>query len=144
MWCLHNHLSANGHCNEDELEIMALQYRPDDKAEQNNEYHVASFVAQVMDTEMDNVRQAIEQVEGSEIHAVSAQGKIVFTLEGSHQAGIGRNIDQLKYHPGLLSLAPVYHQFISEDSVPEHSDQQYGPAIRTRNSDQILEPDIRK
>lgn len=114
---------------------MALQYRPDDN-EKGNEYHVASFVAQVMDAEMDNVRQAIEQVEGSEIHVVSPQGKIVFTLEGSHQASIGRNIDLLKYHPGLLSLAPVYHQFISEDSVAELSDQPFRPEIQTSNLDQ--------
>ena len=81
-----------------------------------NEYHVASFVAQVLDAEIDQVKQAIEQVDGSDIHAISPEGKIVFTLEGSHQAGIGRNIDKLKDHPGLLSLAPVYHQFITEDS----------------------------
>ncbi len=87
--------------------------------EATTEYHVASFIAQVIDAEMGRVKQAIEQLSGSEIHAVSPQGKIVFTLEGSHQAGIGKNIDKLKYHPGLLSLAPVYHQFISEDSDSE-------------------------
>ena len=113
---------------------MALQIRPEDHQadDQKNEYHVASFVAQVMDAELDRVRQAIEQVDGSEIHVISPQGKIVFTLEGSHQAGIGRNIDKLKYHPGLLSLAPVYHQFISEDSVAENSKQRF----QTRDSDQ--------
>lgn len=92
------------------------------EATKQDEYHVASFVAQVIAAEMDQVKQAIEQVDGSEIHAVSPEGKIVFTLEGNHQAGIGRNIDKLKYHPGLLSLAPVYHQFITEDSDSCHSD----------------------
>ena len=98
---------------------MALQIRDDCYQDTTGEYHVASFVAQVMDTEMDRVKQAIEQIDGSDIHVISPEGKIVFTLEGSHQAGIGRNIDKLKDHPGLLSLAPVYHQFITESSDPE-------------------------
>lgn len=107
---------------QDAQEIKQVSNQPANQAsnqEMTTEYHVASFVAQVADTEMDRVKQAIDQVSGSEIHAVSAEGKIVFTLEGSHQAGIGKNIDKLKYHPGLLSLAPVYHQFISEDSDSE-------------------------
>jgi nitrate reductase NapD len=112
-------LPAVGNCIEDELNIMALQIRDDCYQDTTGEYHVASFVAQVIDTEMDRVKQAIEQIDGSDIHVISPEGKIVFTLEGSHQAGIGRNIDKLKDHPGLLSLAPVYHQFITESSDPE-------------------------
>ena len=102
---------------------MAMQIRPDcyeiNHQDAKREYHVASFVAQAINTDIDQVRLAIEQVDGSDVHVISPEGKIVFTLEGSHQAEIGRNIDKLKNHPGLLSLAPVYHQFISEDSAPE-------------------------
>ncbi|MFT5657194.1 MAG: nitrate reductase NapD [Gammaproteobacteria bacterium] len=79
------------------------------------EYHVASFVAQVLNADLDDVKQAIEQIIGAEIHAVSAQGKIVFTLEDSSQQGIGQNIDKLKYQRGLLNLAPVYHEFMTEN-----------------------------
>ena len=112
---------------------MALQIRPDGYQDTKGEYHVASFVAQAMNSELDQVKQAIEQVDGSDIHAISPEGKIVFTLEGSHQAGIGRNIDKLKDHPGLLSLAPVYHQYITEDSNPDHSDQER----QTQNKEQL-------
>ncbi|MBV1907688.1 MAG: chaperone NapD [Kangiellaceae bacterium] len=78
------------------------------------EYHVASFIAHAMANQMLDVQLAIKELEGAEVHAVSEQGKIVFTIEGSSQAGIGRKIDLLKYHTGLLNLAPVYHQFLSE------------------------------
>jgi nitrate reductase NapD len=107
---------------QDAQETKQISIQADSQTSKQNEYHIASFVAQVITTEMDQIKLAIEQVSGSEIHAVSPEGKIVFTIEGSHQAGIGRNIDQLKYNPGLLSLAPIYHQFITEDSDSENFD----------------------
>lgn len=142
MWGLYYQLPAKCDCIEDELNMTTIeQVEQDAEAIKRvggqssmpstgqtsheavaREYHVASFVAQVIESEMAQVKQAIEQINGSEIHVVSPEGKIVFTLEGSHQGGIGKNIDGLKYHPGLLSLAPVYHQFITEDSDTDSSE----------------------
>lgn len=80
----------------------------------NNEYHVASFVAHAMFEQLECVEQAINATEGAEIHVTSEDGKIVFTLEGNSQKSIGAKIDQLKYHNYLLSLSPVYHQYLAE------------------------------
>lgn len=79
------------------------------------EYHVASFVAHAMKKNITQVTEEITCTEGAEIHAVSEEGKIVFTLEASSQKKIGCLIDQLKHHVGLLSLSPIYHQFLTEE-----------------------------
>ena len=79
-----------------------------------DEYHIASFVAHAKITSLAEVKEAIINTEGAEIHATSPEGKVVFTLEGKSQKSIGRRIDELKLHTGLLNLSPVYHQYIDE------------------------------
>ena len=76
----------------------------------NQEYHVASFVANAMNGNVQQVKQSINDIDGTEIHGVSPTGKIVFTIEDSSHRAIGNKIDLLKNHEGLLSLLPVYHQ----------------------------------
>lgn len=82
---------------------------------QEQEYHVASFVIHAMQDQVEQVRQDILQCEGTEIHATSADGKIVFTVEATSQFAIGDIIDQLKLHTGIFSLSPVYHQFLPQE-----------------------------
>jgi len=86
----------------------------DAKAQTSDEYHVASFIAHAMAKRLDEVRAEIESIKGAEIHAQSPEGKIVFTLEASSHGAIGKNIDQLKLHTGILNLSPVYHQYLNE------------------------------
>ena len=81
----------------------------------SDEYHVASFVAHAQLDLVDLVKSDISQMDGAEIHADDGNGKIVFTIEASSQGQIGASIDQLKYHTGLYSLSPVYHQFVTEE-----------------------------
>ncbi|GAA5130418.1 chaperone NapD [Thalassotalea piscium] len=94
---------------------MPETYTPaQSQEEQAHEYHVASFVAHAQMHQIESVSNEISLTEGAEIHAISGEGKIVFTLEASTQKKIGFLIDQLKHHIGLLSLSPVYHQFLTE------------------------------
>jgi nitrate reductase NapD len=81
----------------------------------HDEYHVASFVAHAKPHCLDQVSTEINQSEGAEIHGVNEQGKIVFTLEANSHKAIGRQIDLLKQHTGLVNLFPVYHQFDPQD-----------------------------
>ena len=83
--------------------------------ERNIEYHVASFVAHAIPSHLEQVKDDIAALLGTEIHGVSEQGKIVFTVEANNQKTIARVIDQLKTHTGLFSLAPIYHQFLNEN-----------------------------
>ncbi|WP_440876404.1 chaperone NapD [Thalassotalea sp. PLHSN55] len=80
----------------------------------DEEYHVASYVAHAMPDQIELIQHEINQLEGAEIHATSDIGKIVFTLEATNQKKIANLIDTIRHHKGLLNLAPVYHQFLNE------------------------------
>ena len=91
------------------LEISSV-----DTFDHKDEYHIASFVAFAIMSKLNEVKEAINNTIGSEIHATTPEGKIVFTLEGDSQKVIGKRIDELKFHTGLINLSPVYHQYIDE------------------------------
>lgn len=90
---------------------------------QNDEYHVASFVAHAIADSIEEVSSEILNLPGAEIHATSEVGKIVFTIESTSQKSIGRYIDHVRHHKGLLSLSPVYHQFLNEEQQVENEKQ---------------------
>lgn len=91
---------------------------------QNDEYHVASFVAHAMADSIEEVSSEILNLPGAEIHATSEVGKIVFTIESTSQKSIGRYIDHVRHHKGLLSLSPVYHQFLNEEHQAQSNQAQ--------------------
>ncbi len=86
------------------------------KDSQPSEYHVASFVAYPILAQLDEVKQAITDIEGAEIHVTSEEGKIVFTMEGSSYRDIGTKMDIIRVHKGIINLSPVYHQILDEST----------------------------
>lgn len=82
----------------------------------NEEYHVVSFVVHAPFSLSEELSQIITNIDGGEVHAVSPEGKIVFTVEGLHQKDIDKKIIEIKDHNGVLSLSPVYHQYLSESA----------------------------
>lgn len=84
-----------------------------------SEYHIASLVASCILAEVDAVKQAINEVDGTEIHATSDEGKVVFTIEGISHKDIGKKMDILRVHQGIMNLSPVYHQFLDESNELE-------------------------
>lgn len=84
-------------------------------SDNTREYHVASFVAHAIQAQLDEVVKSINDLQGTEIHAISELGKIVFTVEANHQRDIASVIDTLNLHIGLFSLAPIYHQFLTNE-----------------------------
>ena len=54
----------------------------------SHEYHVASFIAHVLPKHSVIISQKINQHTQMEVHAISDQGKIVFTVEGESQNGM--------------------------------------------------------
>jgi len=94
---------------------MRKEFMPNNQTV-TDEYHIASFVAHAMAEAIEDVSNAINAVEGAEVHATGETGKIVFTVEAPSQKKIGRHIDELRQHAGLLSLSPVYHQFLEENN----------------------------
>lgn len=88
----------------------------------SSEYHVASFVAYCILAQVDEVKEAILSYEGAEIHATSDEGKIVFTIEGETHKGIGKKMDLLGVHTGIINLSPVYHQVLDESNEVDATD----------------------
>ena len=80
-----------------------------------SQYHVASLVASPILAQLDEVKAVITAVEGAEIHAVSDEGKIVFTIEGTGFKDLDKKIDLIRAHKGILNLSPVYHQVLDEE-----------------------------
>lgn len=79
------------------------------------EYHVASFVAQVVPSQLSSVKEAINAVDGAEVHTSSDEGKIVFTVESEYQKQIADKAESIKQISGVLTMAPVYHQYLTEE-----------------------------
>lgn len=79
-----------------------------------NEYHIVSFVAQCPLDKCDEIQNLINAIEGGEVHAISPEGKMVFTVEGKNQKEIDAKTESIKFNNYVLSLAPVYHQFLDE------------------------------
>jgi len=88
-----------------------------------SEYHVASLVAYPIFAQLDAVKAAIVAVDGTEIHATSAEGKIVFTIEGTSYKDIGKKMDIIRVHKGMINLSPVYHQILDESNNDDNGAQ---------------------
>lgn len=85
------------------------------------EYHVASFIAHTMPIHSAELSAFIAEQAGLEVHAVSDEGKIVFTAEADTQKAIANLTDTVKNHTNVLTLSPVYHQFLNEEQT-SHKD----------------------
>lgn len=85
----------------------------------NQEYHVASFVAQCMPQFKDKISEMINQLDGLEVHAIDPQGKIIFTCEAESQKAISRATEEIQHYPEILSLSPVYHQFLDAEQLAQ-------------------------
>jgi|TARA_R100001377_G_scaffold4828_1_gene2753 nitrate reductase NapD len=92
--------------------------------ENTHEYHVASLVAYAMPEQVSDVEAAIIAIDGAEIHGTSEKGKIVLTIEGDSHKGIGKKMDILRVHKGLINLSPVYHQVLDE-KADENKEENY-------------------
>ncbi|QNF17800.1 sorbose reductase [Aeromonas jandaei] len=82
----------------------------------SQEFHVSSLVVLTQPTLRHQIAEEITALDGAEIHAVTDEGKLVVTLEGSSQRPIMAAIDAIQAMPGVLSAALIYHQFDELDA----------------------------
>lgn len=87
------------------------------------EYHVASLVAYPILAQLEEVKDVIASVEGTEIHAISEEGKIVFTIEGTSYKNLDKKMDVIRVHEGIINLSPVYHQVLDENTDIDETKQ---------------------
>ncbi|QLE84194.1 MULTISPECIES: chaperone NapD [Shewanella] len=76
----------------------------------SQEYHVTSLVVHAAPKALVEVKHNIDVLPGTEIHAVTDEGKLVVTLEGETQASILDNVEAINALTGVLSSSLVYHQ----------------------------------
>ena len=72
------------------------------------ESHIAGIVVHASQSNLEKIKQAISLLPGSEIHAVSPEGKMVVTLEASRSTVIADQLNAIHALPGVYSASLVY------------------------------------
>lgn len=96
------------------MSVEIIKPHQEQNAHDISEYHVASFVLQVIPKNMTSLVENINGLAGAEVHVQSEEGKIVLTIEKHNQRAISKTADEIRMMSGVLTLAPVYHQYIDE------------------------------
>ncbi|MDF3012352.1 MAG: glutamate synthase [Cellvibrio sp.] len=79
--------------------------------------HIASLIAHVRPEKMPLLKHWLAGFNNIEIHAESAQGKLVLVTESDDEQEIVRILDELRAHDGVLNAALVYHEQIALDEL---------------------------
>ena len=72
------------------------------------ESHIAGIVVHASQTNIEKIKRAISLLSGSEVHAVSPEGKMVVTLEARRSAEIIDQINAIQALPSVYSASLVY------------------------------------
>lgn len=83
------------------------------------ESHIAGIVVHASKSDMEKIKQAISFLPGSEIHAVSPEGKMVVTLEASRSIEIVDQLNAIHALPGVYSASLVYQHHEDIDALNE-------------------------
>lgn len=84
--------------------------------------NLCSVVVQTRPSQVDAVRKRLLDLEGVEVHATTAAGKLVVTVEHADQGACGATIMDLHNVDGVLSAALVYEYHDPTDpNLPEVS-----------------------
>ena len=74
------------------------------------EFHITSLVVHAASAEREALQQAINGLAGTEIHACTADGKLIVTIEGESQRQILDQVEAINGFAGVLSSSLIYHQ----------------------------------
>lgn len=86
---------------------------------QLEELHIASLVVYSSPRRADKVADAVAALPGAVVHAVSAEGKLVVTLEAPTSAEMTQAVSHIQHIDGVLSAALVYQCADSLDAMNE-------------------------
>jgi nitrate reductase NapD len=75
------------------------------------EHHISSLVIHALPDAAEAVCTAVSALEGVEVHAREPSGKLVVTLETSHETQIVEHLNAIQAMRGVLSVALVFHHF---------------------------------
>lgn len=80
-------------------------------------YHINSLVVHCRERRQQAVCDAILALPGAEIHAQTADGKLVVTLESDDRNALRRHTETLAALSDVLSAALIYHR--EEDNLEQ-------------------------
>jgi periplasmic nitrate reductase NapD len=89
------------------------------QADALGEFHIASAVVYARIDRMPDVIKALEAMAGVQVHATSADGKLVVTLEGDRSSRVSDLFGAVQAVPGVMSTALVYQHHEHADSLFE-------------------------
>lgn len=81
----------------------------------NDEWHIAGIMVFAHPASLERVRNAIDSMTGTEIHAVSGAGKLVVTVEAPTSQAIVAQLMCLHQLEGVISATLVYQH--NEDAA---------------------------
>ena len=93
------------------------------------ELHIAGIVVHAQPERVHQVAAAIRDLSGAEIHATSADGKLVVTLEAPGAREIAARMDEIQHFDAVLSASLVYQHSESLEAMMEemsHGDDETG------------------
>jgi nitrate reductase NapD len=73
--------------------------------------NISGIVVHASPDKIEMVRAQLEKIPGVEVHAASAEGKMVVTIEKPSDREITEIFDEIGKTSGVLSTAMVYHHF---------------------------------
>lgn len=76
--------------------------------------NISSVIVNARPGQLDAVRGRLQGLPGIEIHAATADGKFVVTIEADSEGETAHTFDRINTLEGVLSAALVYHQFESD------------------------------
>ncbi|HEV8502115.1 MAG TPA: chaperone NapD [Casimicrobiaceae bacterium] len=82
-------------------------------------FHVAGVVVHVVPSRLEVVAGAIAAIAGAQVHASSAAGKLVVTLEGAASDVIVAALECIRRLPGVLAATLVYQHAEDEHAARE-------------------------
>ena len=85
----------------------------------SEELHIASLVVHAAPRRLEGVAQVIEALPDAVVHASSANGKLVVTLEASTAEEMTQAVSRIQRIDGVLSAALVYQCADSLDAMNE-------------------------
>ncbi|MCH1919076.1 chaperone NapD [Shewanella sp. A3A] len=74
------------------------------------EYHITSLVIHAAQQHQMQLQQHISALAGAEVHACTADGKMIVTVEGESQQAILDQVEAINGLRGVLSSSLIYHQ----------------------------------
>ena len=90
---------------------LATSLRPNSS---KAELHICSLVVHALPLALPAVHEAITNLDGSNIHAVTADGRMAITLETTTEADFLKRFAEIERLTGVVSTMLVFHQVVAE------------------------------